>query len=189
MSFFCSKTFNVFLAHREHKCPNSHPGLWGAMTCPLDASLPLITYHLPLPQFAPSWPTLHSECQANRHLRAFAFALVSLEHSPLFILSLNFCRPLLKYHLMEAFPDHCIENCSSVWPVLFVLKILFLNKLYTQCGAQTQNPKIKDCKLHWLSQPGAPVLPIHLTPLPWDFSPWYLLPSYVPYIFICFTYF
>ena len=37
----------------------------------------------------------------------------------------------------------------------FFKKILFLSNLYTQCGAQTHNPKIKSRMLHWLSQPGA----------------------------------
>ena len=36
--------------------------------------------------------------------------------------------------------------------------MLFLGDLYTQCGAQTQNPEIKSCVLHGLSPPGTPVL-------------------------------
>ena len=35
-------------------------------------------------------------------------------------------------------------------------KILFLSYLYTQHGAQTQNPQIKSHMLFWLSQPGVP---------------------------------
>jgi len=35
------------------------------------------------------------------------------------------------------------------------LNILFLSTLYTQCGAQTHNPKIQSRTLHLLNQPGA----------------------------------
>lgn len=40
--------------------------------------------------------------------------------------------------------------------IYFRVFILFLISLYSQDGARTQNPEIKNCMLHQLSQPGAP---------------------------------
>jgi len=51
--------------------------------------------------------------------------------------------------------DILFSSCMVVlsWISLSIFfKILFLNNLYTQRGAQTQNPEIKSCTLYRLSQ-------------------------------------
>ena len=51
----------------------------------------------------------------------------------------------------------CLHFLDSVlWSTRkkIFLKILFLNNLYTQCGAQTHNPEIKSHMPYQLSQPG-----------------------------------
>ena len=76
--------------------------------------------------------------------------------------------------------DICVQVC--VWPYVFIFlghsprniivkwlcflfnlfrntwPFFFLSKLYAQWGAQTYNPEIKSCTLHWLSLPGTPAL-------------------------------
>lgn len=42
-------------------------------------------------------------------------------------------------------------------PFIF-LRLLSLSHLYTQCGAQTHNPKVKSRTLHRQSPPGAPFI-------------------------------
>jgi len=60
---------------------------------------------------------------------------------------------LAPHRIMELLPPFWVvsQNC-------FFFLFLFLKSiLYTQCGAQTYNPKIKSCMLYGLSQPGAPL--------------------------------
>ena len=47
------------------------------------------------------------------------------------------------------------SDAQPTEPPSHALKILFLSHLYTQCGDQTHNFKIKSCALHQLSRPGA----------------------------------
>ena len=49
-------------------------------------------------------------------------------------------------------PFHCFSAGSFF--------LFFLSKLYNHHGAWTHDPEIKICMLYWLSQPGAPTLPL-----------------------------
>ena len=49
--------------------------------------------------------------------------------------------------------------CACVCACVCLFKILFFSSnLYTQCGAQTYNLKIKSHMLYQMSQPGAPII-------------------------------
>lgn len=49
-------------------------------------------------------------------------------------------------------PFHCFSAGSFF--------LFFLSKLYNHHGAWTHDPETKICMLYWLSQPGAPTLPL-----------------------------
>ena len=54
------------------------------------------------------------------------------------------------YGLQRLNPEdkNWLDSGWGLGTYIFLVKILFLSNLYTQHGAQTHNPKIKNCKLH-----------------------------------------
>ena len=63
-----------------------------------------------------------------------------------------YSQPLATTDLLSV-PTHL-----PILDILFFKVYLFLSNLYTQCGAQIHNLKIKSLMLSWLSQSGAPIL-------------------------------
>ena len=53
-------------------------------------------------------------------------------------------------------PPNSLPMFSSPCSFFKKLFFIFLSDLYTPCGVQTHDPKIKSCTLFRLSQPGAP---------------------------------
>lgn len=98
--------------------------------------------------------TLHLEAPRENHFLGFSsFCALSSWLSSWPWITLPFLRLL---PLSHDFFLLCLQISLCLQFIIFILLILFLCNLSLQCGAWTQDPRVKSHKLYWLSCQGTP---------------------------------